>query len=220
MANLSLISLGGVLGIYCSHAYPHSVEEANLLLPRGLKGSDLVVYAVLKSFGMTVEILPVIIEQEYDYGDYDSEIEILGSKEEDRIYKEKEEKRKKQKEKEEKGGPAARSNPYAHIGKSLMPYKKHDEEVPNVYKVSVHFIHSKRASWLYGYLLRLQFIKKIWPYKDLQDITWISRPKHREMAVSFTQWGNEYINHTEYSYPAIIAQIPSFSERVTATENQ
>lgn len=196
------------------------MEEASLLLPQGLKGSDLVVYAVLKSFGMNVEVLPVIIEREYDYGDYDSEIDELGPEAEERIYKEKEEERKKQKEKEEKGGPEARSNPYAHIGNSLMPYKKYDDEVPNVYKVSVHFVHSNRTSWLYGYLLRLQFIKKVWPYRDLQDITWISRPKHREMAVSFMQWGNEYIFHTEYSHAAIIAQIPSFSERVSATGNQ
>ncbi|KAJ5681892.1 uncharacterized protein N7477_001832 [Penicillium maclennaniae] len=187
------MSNGGVLAIYCSHAYPHSVEEANLLLPRGLKGSDLVVYAVLKSFGIEVEVLPVIIEQEYDYGDFDSDIDELGPEAEERLYGERKENLKKQKEKVEKGGREARSNPYAHIGESLMPYRRHDdEEVPNVYK----------------------FIKEVWPYKDLQNITWISRPKHREMAVSFTQWGNEYINHTEYSYAAIVAQIPSFSERV------
>ncbi|OJJ67117.1 hypothetical protein ASPBRDRAFT_78662 [Aspergillus brasiliensis CBS 101740] len=51
---------GGVLGVFCSHAYPHSSELAELQLPRALKGADLVVYAVFEALGIPVRILPVL----------------------------------------------------------------------------------------------------------------------------------------------------------------
>ncbi|KAJ6104571.1 hypothetical protein N7523_010891 [Penicillium sp. IBT 18751x] len=112
-----------------------------------------------------VKVLPVIIEQDNDYGDFDSEIDGKDPEAEIRLYEERKENLKKQNEKVKKGGREARSSPYTHIGESLIPCRRHDDdEVPNVYK----------------------FIEKVWPYKDLQNITWISRPKHREMAVSFT----------------------------------
>ncbi|KAL2871859.1 uncharacterized protein BJX67DRAFT_376715 [Aspergillus lucknowensis] len=59
---------GGTVGIYCSHAYPHSSEIARALLPRGLKGSDLVVYSVFKSLGIEVQVRPVLRESSDAYG--------------------------------------------------------------------------------------------------------------------------------------------------------
>jgi hypothetical protein len=62
---------GGILGIFCSHAYPHTSNHAREYFPRGLKGADLVVYTALHSFGIQVDVLPVmivesgVIEDEY-----------------------------------------------------------------------------------------------------------------------------------------------------------
>ncbi|KAJ5501876.1 Oxoglutarate/iron-dependent dioxygenase [Penicillium fimorum] len=58
---------GGAFGFYCSHAYPHISDEAPVLLPKAFKGADLVLYSVFKSLGIRIDIVPVIIEEDY-YG--------------------------------------------------------------------------------------------------------------------------------------------------------
>ena len=55
-----LTSLGGVLGFFGSHSYAHASDTAAVDLPRKLKGSDMVLFAVLKSLGLLVEVLPVL----------------------------------------------------------------------------------------------------------------------------------------------------------------
>ncbi|KAJ5251858.1 hypothetical protein N7489_002268 [Penicillium chrysogenum] len=57
---------GGALGFFCSHAYPHASDEAPMLLPRALKGSDLVLYSVFKSLGIQIDVLPVAFDDHYD----------------------------------------------------------------------------------------------------------------------------------------------------------
>lgn len=52
--------LGGILGVYCSHAYPHAAKFASKLLPRGLKGADLALFSVLKTLGLEVDVRPVL----------------------------------------------------------------------------------------------------------------------------------------------------------------
>jgi hypothetical protein len=67
---------GGILGIFCSHGYPHTSNHAREFFPRGLKGADLVVYTALHSFGIQVDVLPVMIEGgviEYEYESDDSD---------------------------------------------------------------------------------------------------------------------------------------------------
>ncbi|KAJ5790206.1 uncharacterized protein N7518_007217 [Penicillium psychrosexuale] len=66
---------GGALGFYCSHAYPHASDEAPMLLPRALKGADLVLYSVFKSLGIKIEVVPVIQEDDFRKGDYDMDEE-------------------------------------------------------------------------------------------------------------------------------------------------
>ncbi|KAL1959356.1 hypothetical protein VTO42DRAFT_2159 [Malbranchea cinnamomea] len=51
---------GGVLGFFCSHSYAHTSFTAKRSLPRKLKGSDLALFAVLKSLGLSVDVLPVL----------------------------------------------------------------------------------------------------------------------------------------------------------------
>ncbi|KAI9926316.1 hypothetical protein MW887_004080 [Aspergillus wentii] len=69
---------GGVLGFYCSHAYPHTSEVAELQLPRGLKGADLVLYSVLKSLGIEVNVLPVL-ENDGKYGSANPQLGLSGT---------------------------------------------------------------------------------------------------------------------------------------------
>ncbi|KAL4934493.1 uncharacterized protein BDV17DRAFT_286197 [Aspergillus undulatus] len=60
-------SQGVVLGFYCSHAYPHNTKHAKALLPRGLKGGDLMVFFVLKCLGAKVKVLPILEESNYSW---------------------------------------------------------------------------------------------------------------------------------------------------------
>ncbi|PYI16592.1 hypothetical protein BO99DRAFT_217958 [Aspergillus violaceofuscus CBS 115571] len=59
-SNPRFMEQGGVLGMFCSHAYAHTSNDAHVRLPRALKGADLVVYSVLKSLGAEVSVLPVL----------------------------------------------------------------------------------------------------------------------------------------------------------------
>ena len=75
-----LIVVGGVLGMFCAHAYPTTSNLAQILLPQALKGADLALYSSFESLGLEVEILPVLEDEEgyfttnggssyYSYGD-------------------------------------------------------------------------------------------------------------------------------------------------------
>ncbi|OJJ43939.1 hypothetical protein ASPZODRAFT_72321 [Penicilliopsis zonata CBS 506.65] len=59
VAKPGALDKGGVLGVFCSHAYAHSSTTAEHSLPQILKGSDLVLYSVFKSLGLQVNVLPV-----------------------------------------------------------------------------------------------------------------------------------------------------------------
>ncbi|KAB8214844.1 hypothetical protein BDV33DRAFT_208904 [Aspergillus novoparasiticus] len=65
--NFQVFPNGGVLGLYCAHAYTHTSEDGSTNLPQTLKGSDLVFYSVLNALGATVEILPVLELRDDDY---------------------------------------------------------------------------------------------------------------------------------------------------------
>lgn len=73
---VSVTLTGGVLGSFCSHAYPHASSNVSVLLPGGLKGADLVLYSVLHSLGVEVEVLPVVIGHGYKERDHWSETEF------------------------------------------------------------------------------------------------------------------------------------------------
>ncbi|OOQ86806.1 hypothetical protein PEBR_19672 [Penicillium brasilianum] len=60
LAEPGFMKEGGILGVHCSHAYPHASSQAQELLPKGLKGVDLAVYSVFKSLGIDTHILPVL----------------------------------------------------------------------------------------------------------------------------------------------------------------
>lgn len=63
---VSVTLTGGVLGSFCSDAYPHASFDVSVLLPGGLKGADLVLYSVLHSLRVEVEVLPVVMGHGYN----------------------------------------------------------------------------------------------------------------------------------------------------------
>lgn len=70
---------GGLLGIYCTHAYAHSTQAGSKALPSVLKGADMAVYAVFRAHGLKVWVRPVLerTRDNEDYGeDYDSDLEF------------------------------------------------------------------------------------------------------------------------------------------------
>jgi AAA ATPase containing von Willebrand factor type A (vWA) domain len=44
-----------------------------MLLPRALKGADLVLYSVFKSLGIQIDVVPVIMEDDYKGDDYEED---------------------------------------------------------------------------------------------------------------------------------------------------
>lgn len=73
-----LTSLGGAMGFFCSHSYPHSDTAAASGLPRGLKGADMSLFSVLQSLGLMVKVLP-ILEHNGDYITNDQTSYVRGS---------------------------------------------------------------------------------------------------------------------------------------------
>jgi hypothetical protein len=75
---LSVDIVGGVLGCYCQHWYPHTANSPKHapIFPSVLKGSDLYLYCVFVALGLEVTIHPVLA-RDYDeveervYDDHD-----------------------------------------------------------------------------------------------------------------------------------------------------
>lgn len=55
------------MGIWCAHSYPHTSEDIplNALLPRSLKGSDLMFYAIFESLGMGPKVSPIFFMNDW-----------------------------------------------------------------------------------------------------------------------------------------------------------
>jgi hypothetical protein len=60
---------GGLLGVYCQHAYAQNTPEGGAQLPGILKGADMAVYEVFRALGLKVEVRPVL-DHLADYEDY------------------------------------------------------------------------------------------------------------------------------------------------------
>ena len=68
--------LGGLLGFYCLHAYPHSTKTPRdaQLFPSVLKGVDLLLYSLLRALDLKVDIRPVLQDvSDVYWGDYDDD---------------------------------------------------------------------------------------------------------------------------------------------------
>ncbi|KAL4906976.1 hypothetical protein BDW74DRAFT_130997 [Aspergillus multicolor] len=251
---------GGVLGIFCSHAYPHSSNLAELRLPRALKGADLVLYSVFKSLNIDVEVLP-ILEKDGHYCAEDPSLGITGTVPEDDVDIAPNGRRQRRRfymdeydydsrgtlqkfiEKDEKIQPhyvellpsatAAELEDIDRRWKALMlsrrvcgmqalarnfadgdfPVKENSTHLSP--GVQVGLSHRPYKTFDYGYDQGLdEVIQSIWPVQYLPGVTWITGPKHEEMAFSQIAYGNEASIGTRYSCAAILAVVPPAKERV------
>ncbi|KAI0386945.1 hypothetical protein F5Y04DRAFT_74033 [Hypomontagnella monticulosa] len=60
--NPAFMPEGGYIGIYCTHAYPHTTGVGKKSLPGILKGADMAVYAVFHALGLQVHVKAVLDE--------------------------------------------------------------------------------------------------------------------------------------------------------------
>lgn len=68
----SFMMKGGLLGIWCSHAYAHSHSSSIHNLPGSLKGVDMAMYEIFRALGLQVTIRPILDGCTEDYsGDSD-----------------------------------------------------------------------------------------------------------------------------------------------------
>ncbi|KAL1981845.1 hypothetical protein VTN96DRAFT_2090 [Rasamsonia emersonii] len=233
---------GGVLGIFCSHAYAHNSDVATESLPRALKGFDLVLYSIFKSLGYEVDILPVIEPG----GDYDTtnpqlglEGSVLGKRKWDYISTDRYDE----------------SPPYLEHGQTLeQDYERvldgdfrECDDVEKRWKTLLYARHVKGKTdmaqtaqekglteivdsysrmarvgkWLKPYSTTDrgededidEVARQVWPFSYLPGITWLTGPKHEEMAFSQIVYGNEAGIGTRYSCDAIFVIIPPWEKR-------
>ncbi|KNG90844.1 hypothetical protein ANOM_000988 [Aspergillus nomiae NRRL 13137] len=246
---------GGVLGIFCSHAYPHTANATTHDLPGGLKGSDMVLYSVFQSLGLYTQVLPVLenhgkyipenpelglkghIEGHYDYigedGDYYfsnnlqpylarniplavnfTEVLPQVSSREDLADIDRRWKLLKMTRRlkgmagaisfaQREGLPYTEKGPLAEegarVGSRLRPYDT--TELGNDMPMD-------------------EVLHYVWPAYYLPGITWLTEPKHEEMAFSQVTYGNDAGLGTRYSCAAILAVIPPWDRRDTLRGNE
>ncbi|KAJ5595152.1 uncharacterized protein N7459_001360 [Penicillium hispanicum] len=215
-----LTIIGGVLGIYCSHAYPHSSSQASALLPRGLKGADLALYSTLKSLGIELDVLPILCAEDelrfYESGQledflregkpFEPEYAQLPYKIPldvgvDRYWK------------------ILFLSRYVQVGEDFMYFVK-SERLP------ITATSFMRRPDIIGAQLNpyrttdrgeeeqlIEVIHDTWPSTTMRGITWIVKPQHHQMAFSYLAYGNQCAIGTVYSYAAILAVIPPYHMR-------
>ncbi|PWY67615.1 hypothetical protein BO94DRAFT_503721 [Aspergillus sclerotioniger CBS 115572] len=211
---------GGVLGIFCSHAYPHASDKTGLQLPQAFKGADLVVYAVLKSLGFKVSVVP-ILELNGSFGPGNDALGITGQIKDAKLRY------------EHSYSPRPSSGKLTWMlttqpileGMDIFR-NKHDLPTP-----PARF--NKAEGTRVGPEFRKYFTTEtggweeedidvigaeVWPSYYLPGITWITEPKHEEMAFTHMTYGNEAGLGTRYSCAAILAVIPPFSVRSQPSE--
>jgi hypothetical protein len=71
LQNSGFMKRGGILGFYCSHAYPHSNTKLRKELPVALKGVDLLIFTVCRSLGLQTKARPIIEFDKHDNFDAD-----------------------------------------------------------------------------------------------------------------------------------------------------
>ncbi|RAK95204.1 2OG-Fe(II) oxygenase [Aspergillus ibericus CBS 121593] len=245
LATPGFMKEGGVLGVFCSHAYPHASDLAELQLPRALKGADLVVYAVLKALGVEVRILP-ILEFGGNYGSRNPQLGITGRIEASRRWYMSSEYMHsdlwseflQEGNEPELGYWDGHEPNYGHIEDIDQHWKeilltREVRELRSVFRDGEEYNLAKKPDSFYeaggvrlGPDLHRYFTtgrgeaegldevsEDVWPAYYLPGITWITEPKHEEMAFSQIAYGNQAEVGSRYSCAAILAVIPPFSSR-------
>ncbi|WEW58788.1 hypothetical protein PRK78_004256 [Emydomyces testavorans] len=221
---------GGILGVFCSHSYPHTSKEANLLLPRRLKGSDMALYAALKALGLWVRIMPILhlTSGGQEVGDLDDFRKVSDARYELRQFR--------------KWGYTAHPHP-SMPGVDLMGPPRlsyfhlfHSSDyIEDIHK-RWRFLYKSRvprsAGWpefdIVGTGLHEKItdewdnesplssmLEKYWPSIWLSGITWVNKPGDRKEALTRLVYGNESSIEMNYSSAAILAIIPPWDQRNT-----
>jgi hypothetical protein len=60
---------------------------------------------------------------------------------------------------------------------------------------------------------RTKVARRAWPFFQLPGVTWLTMPKHEEMAFTTLVYGNEVAISTRYSCAALFAVIPPYEVR-------
>ncbi|KAL3469173.1 hypothetical protein BJX99DRAFT_241925 [Aspergillus californicus] len=250
LAQQAFMKDGGVLGMFCSHAYAHSSKIAKFQLPRALKGADLVLYAVFKSLGIDIEVLPVL-ETDGRYFTEDSDVGVTGKtnkgrrfymgQDDDWYYMDNMTKYLHKDNQPLQPGfsemilPPSSFEEYEDVDrrwKLLMMARKvkgmqgaYEDTKQNkqpvnessFYKTTGVQVGATRYAYDahdYGYDAELDEVTRaVWPAYYLPGITWITDPKHEDMAFSQISYGNEASIGTRYSCAAILAVIPPAEKR-------
>lgn len=154
----SFMTKGGLLGIWCSHAYAHSHSPSFHNLPSSLKGVDMAMYEIFRALGLQVTIRPILDECTRDYFE-DSDDDGM---------------------------------PVNIIGEGLHKLKIADTLIDDddLDRICINW-----GGYYYG------------------DVVWLSRMRHRELAIAYIAYGNDASMGTSYSGAALIIEIPPFLGR-------
>ncbi|KAL4969935.1 2OG-Fe(II) oxygenase [Aspergillus stella-maris] len=239
---------GGVLGLFCSHAYPHTSKHASSQLPRSLKGSDLVLYSVFASLGMNPTILP-ILENNGDYNTANPPLNIEGKTPDSGTF------HTGQYEYYDYGFDnflTKGQKPVKPNYTEVLPVPASAAECEDLEKRWKVLLAARRVNGMgrafdiaeknnldrneeshfqeqgvqvgiarHPYIVSDHggeedldiTVQKVWPVQYLPGITWVTEPKHEEMAFSHMAYGNEASMATRYSCASILAVIPPFEKR-------
>ncbi|KAI9041953.1 uncharacterized protein KD926_006290 [Aspergillus affinis] len=218
---------GGVLGVFCSHAYPHTSKLAETQFLRSLKGKDLVLYSVLKSLGIELAVVPIVD----NHGVYASN-PALGLKgtvdssddpcpltfnTRDRVPKEVEIADVDQRWKlllmtRQITGMDATID---YAAEHKLPLKPNSFYAAGITRVGKHFApYEAHDRTLDEGDDENEIINDCFPICQIPGITLITEPKHKEMAFSHIAHGNEPSIETRYSCVAVLAVIPPTEKRM------
>ncbi|KAI1954612.1 hypothetical protein LOZ59_004814 [Ophidiomyces ophidiicola] len=207
---------GGVIGIYCSHSYPHTSDEAEYLLPRKLKGSDMAIYAALKSLGLWVTVRPILsggeIVRAQDSSKYSIKYSSRYSDHDQASFQREAEKKKNH----------ITSLPLTYH--TLLQSQHHIEDIHQRWKhlyvtrlpssigepmdvVGTDFHPNTYSNW-HDEITLQDVLEDCWPNIRVPGITWVNEPAHEKPALYRLIYGNEASIQVYYSNAAILAIIP------------
>ncbi|KAJ5344800.1 hypothetical protein N7452_002804 [Penicillium brevicompactum] len=216
LMNSQFLNMGGILGIHCSHAYPHTSEGFSDLLPNALKGADLEIYSIFKQLGMRVVIRPVVdSKNENLQRDYNRR---LGQPNETDY------------QKFLSSSPIGPSN--IDLYWKFLLFSRRMKSLTDVFeyaKTNEIHLHNRRPTerFLIGQDLTpfrhsgedeqdhnmIEILMSGHSWDTLRGVTWMGHPGNQEEEFTYLAYGNEASVGIIYSCAAIIAHIPPFHIR-------
>ncbi|KAH7320592.1 hypothetical protein B0I35DRAFT_197903 [Stachybotrys elegans] len=195
---------GGLLGIYCSHSYPHAHPTEYVKVPFMLKGGDAAIYRSLMAIpGLSVRLLP-ILGKDIDRG-FQMKIRRdetpAGKPWRDGSFKHLRDKMFGQVQ-----GPESNKESrwqwyepvISHIdlaGVQLQPWK----ECIDICVNSASEVE--------------EMFQRSWPLQRLRDVQWLNEPESSELSLDYIAHGNDASMEYVYTSLAFIISVPPHEER-------